>query len=143
MTFYCAGPWKEQEFVKGVAGKLREAGYIVNSRWLETSSEPPEGVTMADYLHEQAVRDLEDVFAADALIYVNPGTLSEGKATELGIAIATLKPIIIVGENGRKGNVFLNLNIPAYPTIEEAIAWLKAEDDRHIHATNRKAGRSL
>ena len=139
--FYTAGPFKEQAFVRGVAEKLREAGYEVNSRWLESSPDAPEGVSMDDYLHQQAIRDLEDIFEADALIYVNTGYKSEGKATELGVAIATLKPIIIIGD--RSNNVFLNLNIPAYPTIEEAIAWLQAEEDRHIHVTNRKAGRSL
>lgn len=123
MKFYTAGPWKDREFVKGVAQKLRDNGYEVNSRWLEVPETPPEGLTMDDYLKQQALDDMQDVISADCLIYINTGTLSEGKATELGVSIAMLKPIIAIG--GRSGNIFLNLNIPNYPTIEEAIDFMK------------------
>lgn len=130
VTIYTAGPWKDRETVREVAGKLREAGYEVNSRWLEVSEETPEGMTQEQYYRQQALHDLQDCIESDLLVYVNTGYKSEGKATELGVALATLKPIIIVGEGGRKNNIFLNLNIPQYNTVEEAIEWMKSEEMR-------------
>jgi hypothetical protein len=126
ITFYTAGPWKDREQVKVVAEKLRDEGYKVNSRWLDVPEEAPDGMAYDEYLVQQANHDLHDVVAADVLMYVNTGTLSEGKATELGIAIAMLKPIIAIG--GKANNIFLNLNIPNFPTIEEAITFLKEQE---------------
>ena len=125
MVFYTAGPWKDRENVRKIADTLKENGWTVNSRWLEAEDVHEDDPHRTQYLYEQAVADLEDVFAADALIYVN-SMKSEGKATELGVAIATLKPIIVIGD--RKNNVFLNLNIPAYPTIEAAVEWIKEQE---------------
>ena len=96
ITFYTAGPWAERDKVKMVAERLRDEGYKVNSRWLDVPEEAPEGMTDEEYQIQQANHDLKDVVAADALMYVNTGYKSEGKATELGIAIAMLKPIIVV-----------------------------------------------
>jgi nucleoside 2-deoxyribosyltransferase len=126
VTFYTAGPWKDRDKVRVVAEKLRDEGYRVNSRWLDVPEEAPEGMTYEEYQVQQANHDLHDVVAADALIYVNTGYKSEGKATELGIAIAMLKPIIAIG--GKANNIFLNLNIPNFPTIEEAITFLKEQE---------------
>jgi hypothetical protein len=136
MTFYTAGPWKDREQVREIAEKLRAAGYTVNSRWLEVEDVADDDPKREQYLREQAINDLEDVFKADALLYVN-SRKSEGKATELGVAIASLKPIVIVG--GRENNVFLNLNIPAFPTIDEAITWMKAEEDAYVKMVKEKA----
>lgn len=131
ITVYTAGPWADREFVKGVAAQLRIAGYKVNSRWLDVDPNPPDGVEQEDYYRMQALNDLQDVLEADVLFYINTGTLSEGKATELGVSLATLKPIIIVGPGGRKNNIFLRLNIPHYETAEEAIEWMRGEERAH------------
>lgn len=136
MTFYTAGPWKDREAVREVAQKLRDNGYEVNSRWLEVPEETPDGMTRDEYMKQQALNDMEDVIKADALIYVNTGTLSEGKATELGVSIAMLKPIIAIG--GRGGNIFLHLNIPNFPTIDEAIDWMKEEEYKEMLATREQ-----
>lgn len=128
VTIYTAGPWADRPQVREVASKLRDAGYIVNSRWLEVPEEAPEGMTYEEYLHMQALNDLEDCISADLLVYVNTGTKSEGKATELGVSLAMLKPILIVGPGGRTNNIFLNLNIPHFPTVEEAIEWMGVEE---------------
>ena len=134
-TWYVAGPWAERPFVRTVIQKLNDAGWATNSRWAD-----PDNPDVAEddperdkRLRLQAVRDIEDVIKAHGLIYVNTGHKSEGKATELGISIATLKPIIIVGEGWRANNIFLNLNIPAYRTIEEAIVWLEGDGEDYIN----------
>ena len=133
-TFYVCGPWAERPFVREVIQKLNQAGWATNSRWAE-----PDNPDVADddperdqKLRAQAIRDVEDVVKADGLIYVNAGYKSEGKATELGISIAMLKPIVIVGEGLRSNNIFLNLNIPAHRTVEEAIEWLEGEGQLYL-----------
>ena len=130
--FYVAGPWQDRPLVREVIQKLNDAGWKTNSRWAaednpDVAADDPERDAK---LRFQAVRDVEDVIRADGLIYVNTGHKSEGKATELGICIATLKPIVIVG--GRENNIFLNLRIPAYPSIEDVIEWLKGEGLKYI-----------
>jgi hypothetical protein len=124
-TFYTAGPMKDQQAVREVAEKLRAAGYTVNSRWLDIEDGTNKD---EEYLQKMAVIDLEDVLKADALIYVNTGTKSEGKATELGVAIGTMKPIIVIG--GKANNIFLNLpGLPFFDTVEEAIEKFKELED--------------
>ena len=123
-NFYVAGPWADRPNVRTIIEKVEAAGYQTCSRWAEpdnpdVAEDDPEKATK---LRDQAMRDVEDVIMADGLIYVN-SLKSEGKATELGISIAMLKPIVVIG--GRENNIFLNLNIPAYPTVEEALEWLK------------------
>jgi nucleoside 2-deoxyribosyltransferase len=121
-VFYTAGSKHHQKDVQEIAAKLREAGYTVNSRWLEVSKQDHE--VDEEYLQKMAVWDLEDVMRADALIYCNHGYKSEGKATELGVSIAMMKPIIVIG--GKENNIFLNLpGLPFFATIEEAIAKFK------------------
>jgi hypothetical protein len=128
MIIYTAGPFKDREYVKEVAEKLRDNYYDVNSRWLDVSPDTPEGMTKEEYYRQQALNDLEDCIKANLLVYVNTGTMSEGKATELGVALAMLKPIIIVGPGGRSNNIFLHLNIPHYETVEQAVEWMKSEE---------------
>lgn len=122
MTCYTAGPWVDREFVKTVRDKLENAGIEVDSKWLDVVV--PEGADELEaYKMEQALVDLKGVVSADVLFYVNTGTLSEGKATELGIAMAMLKPIVIIGD--RSNNIFLSLNIPCYATVEEFLEYAK------------------
>ena len=118
---YVAGPWQDRPAVRVVADRLREVGYGVECRWLDHDEIAEDDPKRDDYLREQALHDIQDLLSADAMVYVN-SRKSEGKATELGIAIATLKPIIIVGD--RSNNIFLNLNIPAFPNVDEAIHYM-------------------
>jgi len=127
---YTAGPWKDREDVKIIAEKLINAGYAVNARWLFAEETPPEGKTQEEHYRDQALDDMMDCIAADVLVYCNTGTLSEGKATELGMSLALLKPIVVVGEGRRANNIFLHLNLPFFVTVEEAIEWMKSEQTK-------------
>lgn len=140
-TFYVAGPWADRPNVRDIAEKVKAANWQVNSRWLDPAlgEIPTDPDAQAKYKFEHAIRDVEDVMSADGLIYVN-SMKSEGKATELGISIAMMKPIIIVGQRGREGNIFLNLRIPYYPTIEEALEWLKMDGLAYIAWVEAKRG---
>jgi nucleoside 2-deoxyribosyltransferase len=125
IRIYTAGPWADREMMREVAAKLQQAGYVVECRWLTHEEYPLDHPNRQQYLKEQALNDIEDLLDSDMLVYVK-SRMSEGKATELGIAIATLKPIILIGE--RVNNVFLNLEIPAFDTIEAAIEWMSGDD---------------
>src|SRR5688572_142606 len=107
-SFYVAGPWADRENVRKITAKLQDAGYNITSRWLEVEDVPEDDPRREEYLKQQAIHDLEDLIRADALFYVN-SMKSEGKATELGVALATMKPIIVVGD--RSNNIFLNLDL--------------------------------
>lgn len=126
LKIYTAGPWADRPHVREIAQKLRDAGHEVTSRWLEVEDVLDDDPRRDEYLRQQAIHDLEDVIEADGLVYVN-SRLSEGKATELGFAMATLKPVIIIGD--RRNNVFLHLELPAFPTIDDAIVWMNAPID--------------
>src|SRR3990167_6724603 len=121
LLMYVAGPFKDREFVKGIATKLRENNHRVSSSWLEVKEVPPDGTALEEYLREQGLKDLQELIESDMLIYVNTGTVSEGKATELGVAIATLKPTIIIGD--RSNNIFLHLfdDTCIFGSVEAAI----------------------
>lgn len=125
-SIYVAGPWADRDHVRDVAESLRLAGYKVDARWLTADDVSIDDPERSAKLKVQALNDLEDLFNSEALVYVN-SLKSEGKATELGVSIALLKPIIIIGD--REGNIFLNLNMPAFPTVEAAIEWMNTQGD--------------
>ena len=86
--------------------KLREMGFIVTSRWLDTEWLERDNVGSAaappEYRAEFAVKDMEDVMEADTLVFFTepPGAGGQrgGRHVEFGIALATGKQLIIVGE---------------------------------------------
>ena len=121
---YIAGPWKDRPHVIDQAQKLREAGFTVDCRWLTANDVADDDPNRAQYLKDQAMNDIEDLIKADLLMVINTRQ-SEGKAVELGMAIAALKRIIIIGD---RTNIFNYLNIPRFDWIEEAIAFLLAEE---------------
>lgn len=122
MKIYVASPWVNKEDARLTGVRLREKGFTVVSRWHDTTHksniyEAPEPVMQAE-----AKKDLEDIGNANALVYLNLGK-SEGKATELGIAIVRCIPIYALG--GKQGNVFLHLpQINHFASLEDLITEL-------------------
>lgn len=106
MKIYCAGPWVHKADLKVVADELRTDGFEVVSRWHDTSLNS--GIYEAEkhVMEEEAQKDYDDINKADTLVYLNLAK-SEGKATELGIALAKGFNIYVVG--GKLNNVFLHL----------------------------------
>lgn len=136
-VWYVAGPFDHRPQVREIIAKIQAAGWSTNSRWAAEDNEDiaPDDPLREDKLRFQATRDVEDVLMADGLIYVN-SKKSDGKATELGLSIATLKPIVIIGD--RENNIFLNLNIPAFPTVEEMLTWLDADGQYYLKFVQAK-----
>ena len=135
---YVAGPWADKPNVQSIADKLSEVGFEITSRWLGVDDVDPEDPNRHQYLQQQAIHDIEDLTRADVLVYVN-SMKSEGKATELGMALATAKPIIVIGD--RSNNVFLNLDLQVFPDIEDALVWM--EEQQNTQARRLKDERRI
>ena len=121
LKIYLAAPWTDKIIAQNAAEKFREAGFEITSQWLTSEdTDDPEA------LKAHALRDISDLLSSNMLVLLNTqerGYETSGKAVETGIAIAWLKPIIVVGD---PTNVFHYLNIPKVATVEEAI-----EEARH------------
>jgi len=74
---------------------------------------------------ECATNDFNGVKNANVLVLLN-SSYSEGKAVELGLALAWNKPICVIGRN--VSNVFLNFpHITKVDTPEEALEWAQGK----------------
>jgi nucleoside 2-deoxyribosyltransferase len=104
MRVYVAAPWAHKLDARVVVKQLRDAGVRVSSRWIER--EETEYECAPELMRSEAQRDIEDIIDSHALLYLNLAK-SEGKATELGMAIWRGIPIYCVG--GTQNNVFLHL----------------------------------
>lgn len=103
---YVAGPWALKEKAKEVADYLRSHSLVVQSRWHDTTHNSNIYEATPVIMEEEALKDWEDVIHSSHLVYLNLQK-SEGKATELGIALTRGLPIYVLG--GRLNNVFLHL----------------------------------
>jgi nucleoside 2-deoxyribosyltransferase len=118
MKIYVAGPWKHRDKARIAADQLTLAGHTVISRWLREHEDSIHHVA----LQREAMHDVQDLEQCSAVVYLNIEK-SEGKATELGMALALGKLVILVGE--RENNVFLHLpQIQRVDTVQEAIKLL-------------------
>lgn len=106
MKIYCAGPWIHKSDLKVIADELRHRNFTVTSRWHDTTLNSNIYEAEPRVMSEEAQKDYDDIFAADTLVYLNSAK-SEGKATELGIALARGYDIFVIG--GRQNNVFQHL----------------------------------
>lgn len=109
MKIYIAAAFTQKELVKTLALHLQIAGYELGASWiLSDNSYEPENLN-------RAMRDVKEVKNCDIFIYVADGDSSSGGGchTELGMAIAWMKPIYIYRTKKRdekSKNVFLRLN---------------------------------
>lgn len=118
MRIYVAGPFIKKSELKGVADVLKEEGFHVVSRWHDIP--PKEGENSREALIDEALMDWADINVADTLLYLNLSK-SEGKATELGIALAKGLKIYVVG--GKQNNVFLHLpQVSHFELLEDAMS---------------------
>lgn len=116
--------------MEAIAAQFEAAGHTITERWWSRTQFLAYGDPGYhkpgnwNNLEDQAIDDYLGVVQADALVVIN-SEISEGKATEMGIAIALFKPIILVGQRTR--NVFHYMP-SVYPvkTLKAAIRKLAA-----------------
>lgn len=103
---YLAGPWACKTAMKAIADVLRSNQIVLTSRWHDSDYDSAVYEGSPHTMETECQKDWNDINEADTLVYMNL-VKSEGKATELGIALAKGLPIYVVG--GKQNNVFLHL----------------------------------
>lgn len=119
---YVAAPWEDKEIAREAAEKLKAAGITITSRWIDLHKDTDKDLDENfEFLAEQAMHDLQDVYQSDILVLLNTKK-SEGKAVETGLAVAWRKPVIMVG---KRTNIFHWLPITVVETVEDTIPLIK------------------
>ena len=140
---YVASPWVDKSIAHEAKIKLEAEGFVVTSRWIVDHLDKPATQSGLEFdpeiLIREATHDVEDIFKCDILILLNTqkrGEETSGKAVETGMAMAWLKPVIVVGE---RSNVFHWL-MPVVSTLEEAIALIRSWEANHSRIIQAPAG---
>lgn len=114
-TIYLAAPWAHKAAARIARTALQAAGYTVTSDWIDQHDDTANPVDLA----EQAIHDFNQVRKADILVILNLAK-SEGKATELGVALASGKSVFLVGP--RTINIFYHMpTVHQVDTVQEVI----------------------
>lgn len=130
MTIYLAAPFEHLLTMRTLRESLVADGVAVNSRWLSETPEENMAVlssspTAKELGRVYALRDLEDIDAADVVVVYNPVAFKNagtgGRHVELGYAIGRHKTVILY--NGYPSNVFhyLVLYADTYPALVEML----------------------
>ena len=118
LKIYLAAPWANRDNARGFGERLEAAGFAITEKWWD--QEPSDE---HDDLAAQASKDVLGVAMADLFIVLQLGQ-SEGKAVETGMAMAWVKPIIVVNPLGvpavGSGNIFHHL-LHTVRSFEEAL----------------------
>lgn len=101
LKVYLAAPFQQQKQMQLRAAELRAVGIQVTSRWLEEQDKPM-GEIPGHIRRINAIHDVEDVIAADMLVFHDDPTIQRaGRHVEFGIAvgIGTTRsfPILVLG----------------------------------------------
>src|SRR5215831_1650625 len=103
MRVYIAAPYSCKESARIYALEFIKCGIEITSRWLEEPEAP--SVQLKDVstetLRRYAQQDIEDVLAADLLVFLTDETKSlirAGRHVEFGVALGKRIPIYVLGE---------------------------------------------
>ncbi|CAN5821979.1 hypothetical protein BH24ACI4_BH24ACI4_11400 [soil metagenome] len=111
-SIYLSGQFEDGLLLRQVSRELRDAGYTVTARWLDSAGGSPATAGAgqpgaATHLASIARQDLEDIVGADLVVVFNPPEACSlgrgGRHVETGYALALGKRLILVGA---RGNVF-------------------------------------
>lgn len=122
MKVYLAAPWKYKHAASATKDILVSQGFRVVSTWTE---QPNEEVLPPAELRRFAQSDWDELREADTLVLL-AYTKSEGKATELGGALAWGHRIVVVADDDQVAhNVFYHLpRVTVVPSLGLAMAHL-------------------
>jgi nucleoside 2-deoxyribosyltransferase len=142
VKLYFAARFKRAEELRQYKKLLEATGmYQVTSSWLAGTdgSEKDHDIASDEEKKSYAIRDVQDIDRADALVYFSPSGRHGGCHVELGIALAAQKEVILVGPGE---NVFHWLpNIQHFQTPADFIAALGANsaDNTELYPGERRA----
>lgn len=124
MRVYLAAPWVDRVKASALATQIEEAGHTITHRWWDVEDTPGTYPSNVDdpYYEDCAIDDFQGVVTADVVVVLN-SCKSEGKAAETGIAIALLKPVVVIGV---RSHIFHYLpNVQMVESAEEALGRLE------------------
>lgn len=126
-TVYLASRYEDRPRMQEWKAQLEAAGYVVSSRWINGSHEINEDDKGDEERRRFAEEDLADLLAAGIFLCHSDRSFFRsgrgGRHVEFGVAIATGKRILMVGE---RENVFHWLpRVEVFPTFDRALAALK------------------
>jgi len=119
VKIYVAGTFARRNDLRPYRDRLWAMGHHVTSSWLDEVAKP-EGMDHETFFKKLANKDRAEVLASDLVICETGDTLSEGKNTELGIALGNFQNTLIwiVGE---RRSVFHELADKHFETWEELL----------------------
>ena len=139
MRIYVAAPWTCREEAAKAATHLRNAGFIITSRWHDEHTDTIDPRTLRD----EALADLHDLGCAQGLLLLNLA-YSEGKCVEMGYALHAGLRIVIVGQ---RSNLFhYHPRVRRVPSLDAAIEALSPpgvpshDTDVHYHTARDVGG---
>jgi hypothetical protein len=125
-TIYVAGSSRDRTYVRNLVEALQSRGWTVTFDWTNFHGfdvPEPSAEVLAEVLAEGARLDAEGVRRARVFWYVAPERLSEGSATELGMALALGKEVVVSGPVTQH-RVFPRLAARTFAKHDEALAYL-------------------
>lgn len=127
MKIYTAASFVEQKRIRAMKEQLVQKGHTVLSTWLEEAVRP-DGMTEEQFELKMAIKDLQEVSAADCVILdtASPSKTS-GKMVEVGFALAKHKLLYVVGEPPAHA-IFLHLADRKFGTWDELFEFF---DEKH------------
>jgi hypothetical protein len=122
MRVYVAAPWDDRIVAGDFAVTLRHMGFEITRYWWDVECDED------DYtlLGEHAVEDIYAVEDADAFVLLQTSK-SEGKAVEMGVALASGIPVIAVLFGKTLSNIFQHHpGVLVVNKLDDAMAALEA-----------------
>lgn len=127
MRIYTAASFVEQKRIREMKEQLIQRGHTVLSTWLEEAVRP-EGMTEEQFELKMAIKDLQEVAAADCMILdTAKPSKTAGKMVEVGFALAKHKLVYVVGEPPAHA-IFLHLADKKFKDWAELFAYF---DEKH------------
>ena len=120
MKIYLAGKWEERKRIKDIADAVRLHGHTISFPWFEQHSD-------STPLQQSSIDDVCGVRDARVCIFIFEKVLPyNGALSELGMAIAFDKDILLVG-HAVDNNIFTHYpSVQRVEVVEEIIPWLEA-----------------
>jgi hypothetical protein len=127
VKLYVATAFENKEYANSVMKVLTNDGHQITHNWTGESADGLTGEERILFLEKCAVLDAKGVMDSEGVVLLTVEKGGRGMYTEMGIAMATQKPVFVVGPH--YNNIFFHT--PAcqwFDTLEDLRNLLKNED---------------